>query len=487
MLDATNSPLVQKAPSGESVLLWLREDLRTDDHPALRAACAAAAEAGLSVVACWIREEAAQDADGTRLGPRPLGAAARWWVQESLGVLEAELRALGIPLLFARGDAREFIPALAGALGATAVHCTRRYRPASRALDREVQERLAGVGVAFREYPGFLLVEPEEVATSDGTPYRVFTPFAKRAMTLPVGAPLTPPPVQRWPEALSERIDDATARGLITDRSALGLLDPGPAWWDGTLAQYWEPGARAAKSALAEALERIDGYEEGRDRPGDRSATSRLSPRLRWGELSPRRVVHAVRAAEAAGELCASDAASWIRQLFWREFSWHLAAAHPSLEREPLRPEFQEFPFAPDPALETAWQRGHTGIPLVDAGMRELWQTGWMHNRVRMVAASFLVKQLLQPWWRGEAWFWDTLVDADEANNPVSWQWVAGCGADAAPYFRVFNPELQRTKFDADGSYVHRWLPEGEAVDPVVDLREARARALAAYRAMRES
>lgn len=455
-------------------LVWFRDDLRTDDHPALLAARSEAPVVGL-----WIREE--RDAEGR--GPRPLGGASRWWAHHSVVALREALAALGVPLLFAAGDAEVIVPRVAHDLRATTVRWTRRYAPASVALDASIKEALAADGVAAHSHPGFLLVEPWQVAPAGGEHYQVFTPYWRAASDIDPGPPLSGPEPQK-------ELITATARDAVSVDD-LGLLDGTasarsartPPWWADTLAQQWQPGCSAAERALADLGSMIRGYRTGRDRP-DLPSTSQLSPRLRFGEISPRQALAAARSADVSDE----DRAAWVRQLYWREFAWHLTHHRPSLETRPLREEFAAFPWESDDALVEAWQQGRTGFPLVDAGMRQLWQSGWMHNRVRMVTASFLVKNLLQPWQRGEEWFWDTLVDADEANNPVSWQWVAGCGADAAPYFRVFNPESQRQRFDPADAYVRRWVPEWgtDAYPPaVVDLAESRRRALDAYAFMR--
>ncbi|WP_342373400.1 deoxyribodipyrimidine photo-lyase [Propioniciclava soli] len=451
-------------------LVWFRDDLRVADHPALSAACAEGPVIGL-----WVREE--RDADGA--GPRPLGGASRWWAHRSLEVLAGELEALGIPLLFAAGRAGEVVPQVARDLGATAVRWTRRYAPASVALDASLKESLRGAGLAVHSHPGFLLVEPADIAPAGRSHYQVFTPFQRAAGEIPVGTPLPPPPAPPPAPAVSSAATCGLDELGLLDGTDAALSAATPQWWADTVARHWEPGWMAAEAALAEVPERIVGYRTGRDRP-DRESTSRLSPRLRFGEVSPRQAL----AAAEASEVPDVDRSAWVRQLYWREFCWHLTHHVPRLDTEPLRAQFADFPWAPDEESARAWQRGRTGIPLVDAGMRQLWESGWVHNRVRMVVASFLSKNLLQPWQSGEQWFWDTLVDADEANNPVSWQWVAGSGADAAPYFRVFNPETQRQKFDPDDGYVRRWVPEfgtPEYPDPIVDLAESRRAALDAY------
>jgi deoxyribodipyrimidine photo-lyase len=483
-MQATSSTQsISESSARPLTIVWFRDDLRVADHPALSAAGKAGAVVGL-----WIREE--RDTEGR--GPRPLGGAARWWAHRSLEALAAELEELEIPLVFAACAAADILPAVAIGLQATAVTWSRRYAPASRALDTHLKDELRAAGLEVHSHPGSLLVEPWEVATGAGSHYKVFTPFWKAALDLPVRVPVPVPGPQDHPADLAERLERLHGDGVVVPLGQLGLLDEEPRWWEDTVARHWEPGCVAAESALADLAETVTGYSSTRDVPGDEHSTSRLSPRLRFGELSPRQLVHAVNAHPELGTAQNEDRRAWVRQLYWREFSWHLTYHCPPLERYPLRPEFRAFPWEPDDGALRAWQRGRTGVPLVDAGMRQLWESGWVHNRVRLVVGSFLAKNLLQPWWDGEQWFWDTLVDADEANNPVSWQWVAGCGADAAPYFRVFNPETQRERFDPDGTYVRRWVPEAlEPLsgypEPIVDLKESRRDALDAYEAMKKA
>ncbi|WP_436326041.1 cryptochrome/photolyase family protein [Brevibacterium sp. FAM 27836] len=475
-------------------LVWFRDDLRVDDHEALTAACADG-----QVIGIWIRERR----DDNGLGPRPLGGAARWWAHESLRVLEAELAQLGIPLLFAAGSAADIIPQVAADLEVDAVRWSRRYAPASRRLDAQIKAQLNEAGCAAHSHSGALLVEPWTVSPQGGDFYKVFTPFFTAVRDRTVGDVLPPPRQQKaLPEA---RLRSVGAHPWASDLDGLGLLDGTgtgsgdfasartPQWWATTVAEHWSPGCREAARRLRSLSEGIDDYAEAHDVPADPDSTSGLSPRLRFGELSPRQLL---RSAWDVPEVSEDDRHAWIRQLYWREFSWHLAYHLPRVETEPMRPGFAHFPYEDDPEALGHWQDGTTGIALVDAGMAQLWQTGWMHNRVRMVAASFLTKNLLIHWWHGEQWFWDTLVDADEANNPVSWQWVAGCGADAAPYFRIFNPERQCERFDPDREYVDRWLGRGPGGltqaersggddEPIVDLRTSRQAALAAYDRMK--
>jgi deoxyribodipyrimidine photo-lyase len=331
-------------------------------------------------------------------------------------------------------------------------------------------------GIEVESFGASLLFEPWTIRTGSGTPFSVFTPFWRACRSAP--AP-------RRPLAAPERLVQPPAvDGLAIDD--LGLLPTGPDWADG-LRDTWEPGERAAHDDLDRfAADGLARYRDDRDVPGV-AGTSRLSPRLRWGELSPHQVWHAVTAARdrARAGAVAEGAATFLAELGWREFAYHTLFEHPELATVNIHREYDSFPWPRlHPSVLRAWQQGRTGVPLVDAGMRELWRTGVMHNRVRMVVASFLTKNLLIDWRHGEQWFWDTLVDADPASNPFNWQWVAGSGADAAPYFRVFNPELQRTKFDRHGDYVRRWAPEWDTdayPRPIVDLAESRRAALAAY------
>ncbi len=322
--------------------------------------------------------------------------------------------------------------------GATSLHFARDYAPWSGALERRVKQVAERAGAACHRYGGFLLHEPEAIRNGQGEPYRVYTPFSKACFAAGEPKPLKGiPSFEPW------------NGNLKSDELAGWRLLPSAPNWAASFDDHWTPGEAGAAKRLAEFLaQNLSRYDSERDRP-DIDATSRLSPHLHWGEISPAQVWHATRAAEfKSGGKLAKPAEKFLKEVLWREFSYHLIHHWPTLPEKPFRPEFANFPWADNPEGLKAWQEGRTGYPIVDAGLRELWATGIMHNRVRMIAASFLIKDLLVPWTEGERWFWDTLVDADIGNNAASWQWVAGCGADAAPYFRVFNPVLQGEKFD---------------------------------------
>lgn len=453
-------------------LLWFRQDLRLADNPALDAAARG------PMLAVFVLED-------TAAGPWAHGGAGRWWLHHSLAALDAALRSRGIALHLASGDAARIIPELAARIGAGAVHANRQYEPWARERDKAASAALDG---RLQLHTGALLHEPHAIRTQAGTPYGVYSPFARALFAR--GEP--PPPLPA-----PERLHGPALAGLPLD--ALGLIRADqPEWWRGFQAE-WTPGEAGAQARIARFMARaLAGYAEARNLPGQ-EGTARLSPHLHWGEVSPRQVWHAARAAGAEGE------AVFLKEIIWREFSHHLLWHRPEMPETALDPRFRAFPWAPDERLLRAWKAGRTGYPIVDAGMRQMWRTGWMHNRVRMVVASLLVKHLLQPWQAGAACFWDRLVDADLAANSASWQWVAGCGADAAPYFRVFNPTLQGEKFDPAGDYVRRWVPELARVPdryvhkpwaapggppagypaPIVAPERGRERALAAFAALR--
>lgn len=436
-----------------TTIVWFRDDLRTADHAALHAA--ASDPDGVICVYVLDQESA---------GVRPLGGAAKWWLHHSLRSLADKLHELGAQFVLRQGPAKQVITELAHEAGATQVLWNRRYGP-EREIDAEIKLALRDTGIAAHSYAGNLLHEPWTITTGTGSPFRVYTPFWRAVQRLPAPRAPLPEPARLTAAQVtptSDHLDDWQ------------LLPSAPNWAEG-LAERWSPGEASALERLTTFLdERATEYKDSRDFPSV-DATSELAPHLRWGEISAHTIWHA---ALASGR----DVAVFLSEVGWREFAQHTRFFNGDIDTRGLNPKFDDFPWvAPDPDELAAWQQGNTGIPLVDAGMRELWHTGFMHNRVRMVAASFLTKHLLTDWRVGEAWFWDTLVDADPASNPFNWQWVAGCGLDASPYFRVFNPVLQQQKFDKNGHYVDRWAPESILTPPLIDLAAGRARALEAY------
>lgn len=457
----------------ETTLVWFRRDLRLADNPALSAA---ALRGAVVPVFIWSPDEEA---------PWQPGAASRWWLHHALTALRDELTKRGLRLVIRSGASLEVLRALARETKATGVCWNRLYEPAVIARDSAIKQVLRDDGLDVRSYNGALLNEPWEVLTQTEKPYQVFTPYHRACLAR--GAPSAPLAAPN----LKSQITNFKSESV----ESLGLLPK--IKWDSGLRAAWQPGEAGAQKMLTKFASHCSDYAGRRDFPHDDEGTSRLSPHLHFGELSPRQVWHAAQDAAGAG------AAPFQRQLVWRDFAHLLLFHFPHTDRAPLRPEFRDFPWARNEELLAAWHKGRTGFPIVDAGMRELWASGTMHNRVRMIVASFLVKDLLIPWQRGAAWFWDTLVDADLANNSLGWQWTAGCGADAAPYFRIFNPASQAAKFDPQGAYIRRWLPELESWPtawlhdaalaapqkkyprPVVDHAAARARALSAYRELR--
>ena len=436
-----------------TAIVWFRRDLRLTDHSPLSAACAT----GGPVLPVFVWDPEAD----SRWAP---GAASLVWLHHSLDALAATLAARGSRLVLATGDTVRQLDALVRATGATSLHFNRRFEPAERALDARVAAHFSD-RLAIAAHDDGVLVPPPRLATGSGEPYRVFTPFWRRLKETYAPEPAQPAPAQLPLPA------DAPAGVPLT---ALALLPR--VRWDEGLVAHWGIGEAAAAARLADFVaEAAEHYGERRDFPAV-DGVSRLSPALHFGEISPHQAWRAVAArASANGLLTVPEALQgWLRQIVWREFAQHLLHHFPATTDAPLRAEFERFPWVDDAAGLARWQRGETGFPIVDAGMRELWQTGSMHNRVRMIVASFLTKDLGVHWRAGAAWFWDTLVDADLANNTLGWQWTAGCGADAAPYFRVFNPTLQSAKFDPDGGYLRRWLPELAQL-PTADLHEPAA------------
>jgi deoxyribodipyrimidine photo-lyase len=471
------------------VLFWFRDDLRLADNPGLAAAHAT----GKPLVTVYILDEESREA-------RPPGGATRWWLDKSLRALAERIADKGGRLILRRGVAEDVVAKLVNETGAAAVYWNRRYGPA-RKIDERIKASLKKDGVDAHSFNGSLLAEPFAIKTGSGGDFKVFTPFWKVLQ-----ASLVVPPAAPEPRALN------TVDGIKSDKIESWGLHPTKPDWSGGIAKAWTPGEMAARKRLREFLgEQINGYAAGRDRP-DQDGTSRLSPYLHFGEISPHQIWRAATHAEEAGEAPAKDIQKFLSEVAWRDFSHHLLYHDPQMGRLSWRRQFDEIEWRKGTKAELdAWKRGRTGYPIIDAGMRQLWTTGFMHNRVRMIVASFFAKDLLVHWRKGEEWFWDTLVDADEANNANGWQWTAGTGADAAPYFRVFNPVLQGEKFDPAGDYVRAWVPEladlapkwihkpweapasvldvagiqlGETYpEPIIDHDFARKRALEAYKA----
>lgn len=463
------------------IIVWLRHDLRLADNPALYNAC----ETGQPVVCVYI--------DETNLD-KPLGAASRWWLHHSLMDFQKNLEEIGGTLCLKRGDASTILSELIKETSADTINWNRRYSGEGIAIDKTIKSELSEKGLRVESFKANLLVEPWEVQTKTGGYYKVFSPFWRA-----VKANIQVPPALPAPE---------TINGFRTNSLSLDDLNllPTRPDWGSKMGPFWEIGEAGAHKALSEFLHGpAEHYKNDRDRP-DRKGTSRLSPHLAFGEISPRQIWHASHAGDYNPE-------KFLSEIGWREFAYTLLFYNPDLDTKNFKADFDKFNWDMDEQALERWQMGQTGYPFVDAGMRELWATGWQHNRVRMVTASFLIKHLLLDWREGEAWFWDTLLDADPANNAASWQWVAGSGADAAPYFRIFNPFGQGEKFDPNGDYVRKWVPElaklpnkfihqpwtapklvlleagvrlGETYPhPIVDHKKARERALSAYQETR--
>ena len=460
--------------------VWFRSDLRLSDNAAL-----AAVADGQPVLPLYIL-------DDESAGTWAMGGAARWWLHHSLTSLAADLKKLGATLMLARGRATEIIPALMDETGAATVHAGYAHESWARAVEAQLAERL---GDRLQLHRTATLFDLDSVKTGGGTPYGVYTPFAKacRLRAAEIGEPLPAP------RSLTG------SKPPRTDRLAdWGLLPQKPDWAGG-FRTTWQPGEAAAQTRLHDFLQAtVTAYKTGRNLPGE-DGTSRLSAPLHWGEISARQVWAAGRALPPGDGLD-----TFLGEILWREFSAYLLWHHPTMPEAPLRPAFEKLPFRDATSDFGAWKRGQTGVPIVDAGLRQLWQVGWMHNRVRMIAASFLVKNLLVDWRDGEAWFWDTLVCADLASNAAGWQWIAGCGIDSQPFFRVFNPVSQGDTWDKAGEYVRHWVPEIAGLPdkylhapwtapagvlakagitlgtsypkPIVDLGESRQRALDTYR-----
>lgn len=426
-----------------------------------------------STIAVYVLDYKADD--------RPLGGAARWWLHHSLLRLRRQLLGLGVPLILRNGDQNAEVVDIAIAERAGGVYSNRRYTPWGIAQDAALENQLQAYGVASASFAGAYLREPWQVRSKQGTWIKVFTPFYRALLAAAEpSAPLLAPRPQVTPgvTARSERLSD------------WNLLPTGPDWASG-LRETWPSATGAAEARLSKFLNGgIRSYGQDRDRP-DLDGTAALSPYLAFGELSPRQAWQAARRLQATDTRADQGVEAFLRQLVWRDFSANQLYHFPDLGRRPFQEKFERFPWSRDRDALRAWQNGRTGYPWIDAGMRQLWLTGWMHNRVRMGVASFLTKHLLLPWQWGEAWFWDTLVDADPAQNIANWQWVSGCGTDAAPYFRIFNPITQGSKFDRTGSYLRRWQPAASSyepgsagIPPIIGHKEGRERALAAFRSL---
>jgi deoxyribodipyrimidine photo-lyase len=458
--------------------MWFRQDLRLADHPALAAAAAAG-----TVIPVFILDD---------VTPKnwAWGGASRWWLHESLKSLGTS-----VPLVLRRGETLACLEQLLAETGASAIYFTRDYAPWAGGLEQRVKQLCDMRGLACHRHGGFLLHEPESIRNGSGEFFKVYTPFSKACFAKGEPRAPRPKPAVIWHDDLPK-----------SDPLDAWQLQPTKPNWATQFAEHWQPGEAGAKEKLAAFLDdSLQGYADLRDRP-DMHHSSRLSAHLHWGEISPHQLWQATRMAmgKADGRLD-RDGEKFLKEVLWREFAYSLIHHVPSFHEVPFRAEFEDFPWIENDEGMRKWQQGQTGYPIVDAGMRELWATGIMHNRVRMVVASFLVKHLLVPWQAGEAWFWDTLVDADIGNNAASWQWVAGCGADAAPYFRIFNPVLQGEKFDPKGTYVRRWVPELADVPdefvhrpwsmnlppkaypaPMIDHGAARERALSAFQRIKK-
>ena len=471
-------------------IYWFRSDLRLSDLPGL---CAAAERGPVLPVFIY---------DDNEGGDWSVGSASRWWLHGSLQALAADIASSGGKLLLRRGDSRDVLKQLLTETGATAVMASKQYQPWSDALEKDIHTQLTEHNVLFKRYPGTLLFEPGDILTGGGTLFKVFTPFWRACLRATPPAPTRPVPTVNWasPAIASETLDSWQLR-------------PTQPNWAAAWPAQWQPGEENAAAALTQFLaERVEHYSLGRDFPAE-VHTSHLSPHLHFGEISPRQVWHTAQRLKAQDSTLSDATDKFLSELGWREFCHQLLTLFPEMPERSFKSAFDFFPWQNNPDYLKAWQRGQTGYPIVDAGMRELWHTGFMHNRVRMITASFLTKHLLCHWQLGEQWFWDCLLDANLAANACSWQWVAGSGADASPYFRIFNPIAQGEKFDKTGEYTRKWIPELAALPdkylhkpweapeltlrtanielgthyphPIVDHKQAREAALDAYGAVR--
>jgi len=463
-----------------TTVIWLREDLRLKDNPALHHA---ASKGEICPVYVY---------------PEGLGAASYWWLHHSLLRLSDDFAEFGVTLILKTGEVGSVLTEVCEQVSASELVWNRVYSPKGIEEGARVKSRFNNSTVKLQSFNAQLLIEPTQVLNKQGTPFKVFTPFWRHCLGI-----LNPSPILDAPSIKPSK--------QIVDSECLqdwGLLPSKPDWSQG-LNERWRPGEVGAKTRLETFLTgKIRRYKNGRDIPIEEN-TSMLSPHLAFGEISPKQIWFATKEAVATQEVDSDNGNKFLSEIGWREFSRYLLVHFPHVVDGPFNERFEKFPWKTDKRLLAAWQRGQTGYPIVDAGMRELWHTGYMHNRVRMVVASFLTKHCLSDWREGMAWFWDTLVDADIANNTASWQWAAGCGADAAPYFRIFNPILQGEKFDKEGEYVRYWVPELAEVPqkfihkpwelsaaeraeltypaPLVDLKESRVKALEAFASIKNA
>jgi deoxyribodipyrimidine photo-lyase len=458
-----------------TALLWLRRDLRLADNPALMAAI----QQGYDIIPVYIHAPNEE-------GSWQIGAASRCWLHHSLLALQQQLRTRQSQLFCVRSDnSLHTLQQLIHDTQASAVFWNRLYEPALIARDTHIKQQLRNQGIHTQSYNSSLLNEPWQVQNKSKQPYKVFTAYWKTCLNLPIAPPLPAPEQIPLPKALPALL-------AVAELNLLPRVH-----WDMGFYRVWEMGELAAQAQLTAFGSHVVEYATQRDFPAI-AGVSHLSPYLHFGELSPQQVHAALQNYPPQATL------SYQRQLYWREFAYHLLYHFPETPQQALDSKFERFPWQENPQLLRAWQQAETGIPIIDAGMRELWQTGWMHNRVRMLVASWLTKNALIHWQTGARWFWETLLDADLANNTLGWQWVAGCGADAAPYYRLFNPMLQSSKFDETGAYIRRWLPELNHLDkhsihapwtaaypprnypaPVLDFQQSRERALAAYQQLK--